>query len=147
MAVTLATVTIIQVIAPFLMLQYLAQPVVSLKPMKITPDLPLIVEPETNEAQVIPVGVIRGAWIISKVVVTPTGTEFKGPVDPTKCSNEIPLPDACVAWLKTQNLSQKTTYVPGSQFWALQWREFGVLIVLTLAVSAFSVRRIRRGPL
>lgn len=147
MAVTLATVTIFQVVAPFPMLQYLAQPVVSLKPMNITPDVPLIVEPETNEAHVIPVGVIQGAWIVSKVVVTPAGTEFTGPVDPTTCSREIPLPDACVAWLKTQNLSQKTTYVPASQFWALQWREFGVLMVLTLAVSAFSLRRIQRGPL
>ena len=92
-------------------------------------------------------GKIPGAWMNSTVVVTPAGTEFRGPVDPTRCPRETPLSDACVAWLNAQHLSRKTTYVPGSQFWALQWREFGVLMILTLAVSAFSMRRIRRGPL
>ena len=149
MAVTLLVMAILQVIAPFLMLRALAQPVVSLRPLRVVPGLVLIVEPGTNAARVILPGTIQGAWTISETVVTPAGREFRGPTDPAQCSQDTvnPLTATCMAWLKTQNLSEKTTYVPGSQFWALQWREFGVLTVLALGVSAFSLRRIQRGPL
>jgi hypothetical protein len=86
-----------------------------------------------------------GAWTLSTDTVTSSGALFTGPVDPTKCGPQATgARDQCVEWLKTLNLSQKATYVPGSQFWALQWREFGVLILVTFGLSAFSLWWIRR---
>jgi hypothetical protein len=84
---------------------------------------------------------------MSMTTVTSTGAEFTGPVDTTKCDPNRPVgdpSDTCRAWLKTQNLSQKVTYVPPSAFWPLQWREFGALIALTLGLSWFSLWWIRR---
>jgi hypothetical protein len=34
--------------------------------------------------------------------------------------------------------------VPAAKFWTLQWRELGLLLVLALALTGFSLWRIRR---
>ncbi len=63
---------------------------------------------------------------------------------PLYCGREAEGPRACEQWLAGQGLSQKITYVPAGQFWALQWRELGLLLVTTGLLSAFCVWWIRR---
>jgi branched-subunit amino acid ABC-type transport system permease component len=52
--------------------------------------------------------------------------------------------ETCPKWLQKQNLSLQVVSVPGSRFWSLQWREFGVLFALTAVLSLFSLWWIRR---
>jgi len=88
---------------------------------------------------------LRGDWVLSSTVITSSGTEFTGPADMTQCGPLAPRDrDACPRWLEKQNLSLKVVHVPGSKFWTLQWREFGVLVAMTAALSVFSLWWIRR---
>ena len=145
MTVTLLVVAGLQVGAPFALLHLLGQPVTSVSALEVNNRVSIVVDPKTNMAHVDFNYVIPGAVILSRSVVTSTGAEFNGSVDPSTCApRSRPLSDGCQAWLTTQNLSQKITYVPGSSFWALQWRTFGVLIALTLALSWFSLWWVQR---
>lgn len=147
MAVTLLLVVAVQVAAPGGLMLLLTRPTTSVTALNLDGRFMVGVHPETNEMQLDAVSDVPGAWILSRTTVTPTGTEFTGPADPTRCGPTDPRigpTEECRAWLKTQNLSQKLTYVPGSSFWPMQWRVFGVLIALTLGLSWFSLWWIRR---
>ncbi|XVV09970.1 ABC transporter permease subunit [Actinoplanes sp. CA-131856] len=145
MAVTLLAVIVIQAAVPLVLLPLLVKPVTSVTALDVDQRFVYGVNPETNKITLDAGADIPNAWVWSRDTVTSTGALFTGPADPAKCSPEQHSPsDECRQWLADQNLSQKVTYVPGSKFWALQWREFGVLIGLTLALSWFSLWWIRR---
>lgn len=81
------------------------------------------------------------SWQLSNTIVTtPGGPEYRGPTSQEKCT-----PD-CLEWLGTQGLLQEERYVPERRFWLVQWRELGVLLTLTAALSLISLWRIRRRP-
>jgi len=145
MAVTLVLTAGLQAAAPFALLHLLARPVTSVSALEVNDRVRIIVNPTTNAAHVDFNDGIPGALVLSSSVVTSTGAEFNGSVDTSRCDpRSRPLSDGCQTWLRTQNLSQKVTYVPASSFWALQWSEFGFLIALTLALSGFSLWWVRR---
>jgi hypothetical protein len=145
MVATLLVVAGLQVAAPFVVRPWLAQPISSVTALDVDAPMGIGMDRDTKEMRLEPEGTQPGAWILSSSVVTPAGEVFKGPADTTKCGPEAPRDRAtCPEWLKSKNLSQKLTYVPGSQFWALQWREFGVLIALTGVLSLFALWWIRR---
>jgi ABC-type transport system involved in multi-copper enzyme maturation permease subunit len=148
MAATLLVVVAVQVAMPLALLPLLAQPVTSVTALDPHKGFVYRMGPLPNEMHLDAAAHIPEAWILSRTTVTSTGAEFRGPADPTRCGPLDPMShgpsDECRAWLATQNLSLKLTYVPGSSFWALQWREFGVLIALALGLSWFSLWWIRR---
>jgi len=145
MATTMLVVVALQIVAPGGLMLLLAQPVTSVTASNFDRQFVFSMNPSTNEVRLDISADIPDAWVLSRTTVTSTGAEFKGPADPTKCQ-PFPRGEAsaeCRAWLATQNLSQEFTYIPGSSFWALQWRVSGVLIGLTLGLSWFSLWWIR----
>jgi ABC-type transport system involved in multi-copper enzyme maturation permease subunit len=146
MAVTLLVGAALQLAVPSLLLNALAQPTTTVTALDVTTKFSLIVEPGTNKVTFSGGTDIPGSWVLSRSIVTSSGAEYKGPLDSTKCPVDNPGPpsDECRQWLATQNLGQKTTYVPGSRFWALQWSVFAGLTILTLGLCLLSSWWIRR---
>jgi hypothetical protein len=145
MAVTLLVVAGLQLAGPLLVRPALASPVTETVPLNLDGRFGLSMDGSTKEIEVRVEPDIRGAWVIENDVVTATGATFKAVTDPALCGPEAPRDhETCPGWLKAQNLSQRLVYVPGEQFWALQWREFGLLVALAGGLSAFSVWWIRR---
>jgi len=143
MALTLVFVALAQLAGPFVFREYLVTPVTGsgaafagnrIDSLWINPQNEVHIEMKSPE---------RGAWVLTNLTVTPDGKEYTGPVDPTKCGQQG-SPDECHAWLSTQHLTQRIEYIPADRFWALQWRELGLLVVVTGLLSAFSLWWIRR---
>ena len=101
------------------------------------PDRDIRIEPEEP---------VRGAWILSNTVLTQTGSAYHGPYDPAKCGPDAPGqgPQGCKQWLASQNLKQKVIYLGAERFWALQWRELGVFLVVSALLASFCFWWIRR---
>jgi ABC-2 family transporter len=55
-----------------------------------------------------------------------------------------PGPDVIQNCINHLGLRLSSTYQPAARFWTFQWIEFGIFIVLALALAWFVVRRIRR---
>jgi hypothetical protein len=145
MAVTLLLIIGLQIASPFLIRPWLAQPITVITPLDVNARYGLSMSPDTGEMTLQLEPERRGDWVVSTTVVTAAGGEFHGPADMTRCGPEAPRDrETCPAWLAEQNLSQKMTYVPGSAFWTLQWREFGLLIAVAAVLTGFSLRWIRR---
>ena len=75
-----------------------------------------------------------GAWLLSNQTVTRSGQAFTGPAG-SACRGPS-LPD-CTAWVLRQHLAQLVSYEPASRFWAFQWLETGIYVVLAAALAAF----------
>jgi hypothetical protein len=145
MAVTLLVVAGLQLAGPFLIRPALASPVTETVPLNLDGRFGLSMDGSTKELQVHVEPDIRGVWVLENQVVTADGTAFKAVTDPALCGPDAPRDhETCPGWLREQNLSQKLVYVPGEQFWTLQWREFGLLVALAGGLSAFSIWWIRR---
>ncbi|MEV6304202.1 ABC transporter permease subunit [Actinoplanes sp. NPDC051861] len=145
MAVTLLVVAGIQLAGPLLLRPLLAEKVTTALPLDVGGRYGISLNDDTKEMTLHVEPSIRGVWVLSNIVVTPAGTEFTGPADTTLCGPEAPDDHrTCPDWLEAQNLRQQLIYIPGTEFWPLQWREFGLLIGLTAAVSGFSLWWIRR---
>ncbi|MBG6105670.1 ABC transporter permease subunit [Micromonospora vinacea] len=145
MAVTLLVVVGLQIAAPFAIRPWLAQPITTVSPLRFDGDFGISMSPDTGRMMVHVEPDRRGDWVVSSTTITSTGAEFTGPADMTQCGpRALGGRDACQRWLGEQNLSLKVSYVPGSKFWTLQWREFGVLIALTVVLALFSLWWVRR---
>ncbi|MET8265675.1 hypothetical protein ABZU92_16980 [Micromonospora arida] len=145
MAVTLLVVISLQIAAPFVVRPWLAQPVTTVSPLQLDGDYGISMSLDTGRMTVHVEPDRRGDWILSSTTITSTGAEFNGPADMTQCGPSASGGrEACQSWLGKQNLSLKVSYVPGSKFWDLQWREFGMLFALTVALSLFSLWWVRR---
>jgi hypothetical protein len=147
MTVTLLVAAALQVAVPTALMSVLTRPVTTVTALDVNDKLILSADPVTHTPQLDGAVQIPDAWIMSRRTVTPGGALFTGPVDATRCDATRPTdpPSAeCRAWLATQHLGIEVTYVPGSRFWSLQWRTFGVLLLLTLALCWFSLWRIER---
>ncbi|MEH0927214.1 ABC transporter permease subunit [Micromonospora sp. CPCC 205558] len=146
MAVTLLVVVGLQLAAPFVVRPWLAQPLTTVGPLDVDGRYGISMSTDTGQMTLHVEPDRRGDWVMSSTAITSTGTEFSGPADMTQCGPTAARHrETCPRWLEKQNLSLKVTYVPGSKFWALQWREFGVLIALTVGLSLLSLWWVRRG--
>ncbi len=86
---------------------------------------------------------LPGAWVLENKVLGSDGKAFTGPADLTKCGPKAGF-ETCQQWLKSQNLQVRMSYIPGTKFWAVQWREFGLLVAITAVLSLFALWWIRR---
>jgi hypothetical protein len=88
---------------------------------------------------------VQGAWVLSNQVLTQAGADYHGPYDPATCGPEAGGgPDICKQWIASQNLKQRVIYLGADKFWVLQWRELGVLVVLSALLAIFCFWWIRR---
>ena len=74
-----------------------------------------------------------GAWILSNQTVTPSGHLFTGPATQACLGNNT---GACMNWIASKHLRTVVTYQPASRFWAFQWLDFGIFLVLAVALGA-----------
>lgn len=75
-------------------------------------------------------------WVMKCAPVPPGMTE--GP------SNRQPERAACFERLADEGYRQHVRYFTADAFWSLQWREFGLFMLLALGLTGFSFWRIRR---
>ncbi|MGC4855759.1 ricin-type beta-trefoil lectin domain protein [Micromonospora sp. DT4] len=144
MAVTLLVVVGLQIAAPFVVRPWLAQSITTVTPLEVDGEYGISMSLDTGRMTLHVEPDRRGDWIVSSTTMTSTGAEFSGPADMTQCGPKAPRDrETCPRWLEEQNLSLKVSHVPGSKFWNLQWREFGVLIALTVVLSLLSLWWVR----
>jgi hypothetical protein len=85
---------------------------------------------------------LPGAWIGSSQVTTAAGSTSLGPPVPA-CGPNATY-SACAAAIARMHLREVLVYQPGSRFWALQWYETAIYLVLALALAGFCVWWVRR---
>jgi len=138
MAVTLAIFVAVQVIMPTWVRPHLIAPVTATAPFTPTTALVMV----NNTAMTVQGSWKQpGAWILSNQTITPAGHLFTGPATQACLGSNI---QACTNWLASKHLRQLITYQPASRFWALQWYETGIFLLLTLALAGICTWRIRR---
>jgi ABC-2 family transporter protein len=86
---------------------------------------------------------LPGAWVISKQTLTPAGQVFTGPA-PRACMSSSSTVSACDAALGRLHLRQRVTYQPASRYWAFQWYETAIFLVLALALAGLGAWQVRR---
>jgi ABC-type transport system involved in multi-copper enzyme maturation permease subunit len=92
---------------------------------------------------------IPGAWVYSNQVTTPSGSTSLG-LTPQACTTGAAkfLPagqtNACDAALGRLHLRQVVIYQPGSRYWAFQWLETAMYLLLALLLAGFCAWWINR---
>ena len=76
------------------------------------------------------------AWAIACAPAPPHGL----PEEPNASADR----NACFQRLADEGYRQHVKYFTADKFWALQWREFGLFLLLAFALTGFSFWRIRR---
>jgi hypothetical protein len=154
MAVTLVAFAVIQVLVPNLVRPHLLPPAHFTAPLNVQTASfhpTETVGSPAGEIQVTPQNFVRpGAWVLSDVIVAPSGA---GLTVPRACTFGAGGPGlaglrACRSVLAAMHLRQSVAYQPASRFWPLQWTEGAVYLVLAAGlgcVCAWQVRR-RRTP-
>ncbi len=89
---------------------------------------------------------LPGAWVISNQAITPAGHVFTGPAT-AACESAAASPQDCLASLGRLHLRQRVIYQPAGRFWAFQWYETGIFLVLALALAGSCIWWIRRRRL
>ena len=97
-----------------------------------------------------------GAWKLSDKTVDKAGKKLStlpswmidcepGPPNgPRRGATVSPKAAACFQRLADEGYRQHIKYFAANRFWELQWREFGLFLLLALALTGFSFWRIRR---
>jgi ABC-2 family transporter protein len=85
-----------------------------------------------------------GAWILTNQTVKPDGQPFTGPPTHACLSQGV---QACNASIGRLHLRQVITYQPASRFWAFQWYETAIFLVLAVALAGFCAWWIRHRRL
>jgi hypothetical protein len=153
MAITLAVIVAVQILMPVLVQSRLMAPEV------VTTELStgnlrgfmMSGEPNAADPQIeVEVGIDNpGAWVTENRTLGPDGdvVEFL-PAWAEACA---PAPqadpttvEACFVRLADEGYRQEVHYHPAGRFWALQWRETGLLLLLAAGLTGFCFWRIRR---
>jgi len=154
MAVTLVAFAVIQVLVPNLVRPHLVPPAHVTAPLNV--QTASFQPAETVGSAVGEIRVTQNftkpdAWVLSNIIITPSGAGLTVP--PQACTFGAAGPDPaglgdCKSALAAMHLRQYVTYQPASRFWPLQWAETGIYLVLAAGlgwVCVWQVRR-RRAP-
>lgn len=143
MAATLAVFAGVQVVWPIWIRPHLFSPTVARPPLGSDINEFLISVP-SDKVTVLGAWHQAGAWVLSDKTITSAGTVFTGPA--TKACLQG-TQQQCNAWLASKHLRQLVTFQPGSRFWAFQWYETAIFVLLAAALAVFCAWRVRRGRL
>ena len=77
-----------------------------------------------------------GAWIYSTQVLNASG-HVLSVKDPQACQPKVG--QACLAALAKLHLQQAVTYQPASRYWAFQWSETALYLLLALLLAGFCI--------
>ncbi|WP_410785526.1 ABC transporter permease [Kribbella sp. C-35] len=157
LAVTLAAVILIQVLTPTLIRPHLMAPTESYLTVSLDNLRGFMLSGDTQPPQVKAIEVTSGsvaAWKLSDQTVDKNGNKVSTlpswMIDcepgPPNATPRVPSPKAtaCFQRLADEGYRQHIKYFAADKFWALQWREFGLFVLLALLLSGFSFWRIRR---
>jgi ABC-type transport system involved in multi-copper enzyme maturation permease subunit len=142
MAATLAGFAIIQIAMPTWMRARLITParaLVALNPENI--DGANVTNNNSMTVLATPSYSPQGAWILSSQITDKAGHLFNG--TPTRACETSNF-QACLTSIVRLHLRQLVTYQPASRFWALQWHEIAIFLVLALLLAGVCYWWIRR---
>ena len=155
LAVTLTVVILVQIITPMLIRPHLMAPTdqlivanaENLRGFMLNGPGP---NPEVVKMEVAVDAV--GGWKLSDQTVDATGRAVtKLPSWTIDCEpagpgqrTSSPKADACFQRMADEGYRQHVRYFTADKFWALQWREFGLFLLLALGLTGFSFWRIRK---
>jgi hypothetical protein len=144
MAVTLVAFAAVQVAMPLWVRPHFTPPshaVTALNPAAI------ITMNTSQNGRFIKVGAavnLPGAWVLANQTLRPGGQVYTGPAPAACMSNTAPF-SQCQAALGRLDLRQLVTYQPASRYWAFQWYETGLFLVLAGALGGCCAWVIRRA--
>jgi hypothetical protein len=156
MAVTLAIYTAVIIALPVWVRPHLIPPVQAtstLSPSAIA-NLPAVGASDGHLSLVPGSGTApRGAWVLSSSpLTTPDGrapsSEPAGPCAPPSTAAGPPsaaAAQACNNYIESLRFRQTVTYQPASRYWAFQWAETAIYLVLALLLAGLCFLRIRPG--
>jgi hypothetical protein len=134
MAVTLAIFAFVQVAVPLWIRPHLISPLRSSTVLLASNIQGLSISHDGKVVSLFTGAAKPGAWVLSDVTTTASGHPFTGPA-PATCTQPNNGFQACVNALGRLNLRQVLTYQPASRYWALQWYETGIFLVLALLLA------------
>ena len=147
-AITLAVFAAVQVAVPLWVRPHLLPPVrtvssLNLSNIVVGSSFPL------NNLGVSATANIPGAWVYSNQVTTSGGSTSLGLAPKTCVSGRANSPTGgpthvCKAAIGRLDLRQVVVYQPGSRYWAFQWLETAMYLVLALLLAGFCIWWTRR---
>ncbi|MGZ4638613.1 MAG: transporter [Actinomycetes bacterium] len=163
-AVTLALVVVAQVTVPLWVRPHLAPPVTKTVTFSTARDgRPGALDSIVGDSSGKPVSITvttggHGDWVIANQTLGANGRPTSLPAWLQGCLPGPPQPgapqtatvgkagsvDSCLRRLTTEGYRQRLVYQPASRFWALQWVETGLLLVVSGLLAAFSFWWTRR---
>jgi ABC-type transport system involved in multi-copper enzyme maturation permease subunit len=159
LAVTLAVVILVQILTPTFVRPHLMAPT----DQKIVASAENIrgfmldgsgPDPQVKQIEVATGAV--GAWKLYDKTVDKSGKALSvlpswtidcepgGPPGTAQEARPNPKRDACFQRLADEGYRQHVRYFTADTFWSLQWREFGLFMLLAFGLTGFSFWRIRR---
>ncbi|MFG1680797.1 ABC transporter permease [Nonomuraea sp. NPDC049269] len=168
MALTLVAFTAIQLAMPLLVRPHLMPPVTSTFELGRTNVNGIVPQGQQGGAMQVFLSTSAvpghaGAWVLSSVLVDPSGRTVAGGDGASGPSStiarSIPISttsgpcapsrgqgtDACTAEINRLGYRQQATYQPIESFWPFQWIETGIYALLTLGLIWLCFWRVRRG--
>jgi ABC-type transport system involved in multi-copper enzyme maturation permease subunit len=145
MAITLVVFAAVQIVMPLWVRPHIIAPVHTVMALNAANINGLESSPNNSSQMTVFAAVnIPGAWILSNHVTTAAGQTVFGPA-PQVCNTSSF--QACTAALGRLHLKQVVTYQPASRYWALQWYETAIFVIVALALAGFCVWWVRRRRL
>jgi hypothetical protein len=153
MAIALAAYVVIQIVMPTLVRPHLVEAAERTTPIAAG-TLHGFTGSGPNHVTALDVSVgVPGAWVLSSHTIDAHGDVLRA--IPGWFSECLPLPgtgqervgpreQACFDRLAREGYRQRTTYQPAGHYWALQWRETGVLLAGAALLAGASLWRVRR---
>jgi hypothetical protein len=143
-AITLAIFAAVQIAVPLWVRPHLIPPVRTVSPLNLSAITGLGSSfPENNLGVAANVN-LPGAWVYSNQVTTPGGSTSLGQAPEACTSGQTNAPpsgptNACNAALARLHLRQVTIYQPASRYWAFQWSETAIYLMLALLLAGFCI--------
>ncbi len=145
MAVTLAAFTAVQLTMALWIRPHLITALQAVSPLNLANLNGLMID---NNSSMTVIGAVTkpAAWVLANQTIDTAGHVFTGPATPA-CLSQTASQQACTASLARLHLRQLLTYQPASRYWAFQWSETAIFLVLAVALAGFCFWRIQRRRL
>ncbi|MGH3069882.1 MAG: ABC transporter permease subunit [Streptosporangiaceae bacterium] len=134
MAITLAVFAAVQIAMPLWIRPHLIPPVQTASPLRIASLTETGVTGNGRLQVMAPVN-IPGAWVYSNEIITTAGHPASSEPATRPCTTGAA--QACDAYIARLHLRQAVTCQPASRYWAFQWYETAIFLVLAIILAGF----------